>query len=108
MVLIQTLLTPLPKNRIMKRANILILILLMGSCLVSCKSYRQKTFLDFEFGMNSDEYMAHASKLQSSGIIKNLRGRDFEYTLDLGNGKFAFFNVRVNIFFKCPFIIHLS
>jgi hypothetical protein len=74
------------------------LILFLALSMLSCKTYRKTTFLDFEFGMTWDEYIVHARNLQSSGIIKNLNGRTFEYSLDLGNGKFAFFNVVINVF----------
>jgi len=81
-------------NRLCLFLAVLIFIITMSSC----KTYRKKTFLDFEFGMSYSEYIQHARDLQKSGFIKNLNGRDFDYYIKLPNDKFAFFHVRVNVF----------
>lgn len=54
--------------------------------------------MDFEYGMSYTEYITHASNLERSGIIKNLQGREFDYSIQLANDKYVFFHVSVNVF----------
>ncbi|QIA08831.1 hypothetical protein [Draconibacterium halophilum] len=72
--------------------------ILLLSSFVSCNNYKEKTFLDFEFGMTYNEYINHARSLQKSGFISNLNGTDFDYTIKLSENEFVFFRVHAYVY----------
>ncbi len=74
-----------------------IIALLVSMSFLSCNS-RKATFLDFEFGMTYSEYMKHAKDLLNSGLIRNLNGNEFDYSIKLSDDKSAYFHVTAYVF----------
>ena len=87
----------------MNKTRVVVIMLLVGFVfgISSCKNYRKKTFLDFEFGMTYQEYINHAQALERSGFIEiNKTHPDvFEYSLKMSEGKYVFHHVRMQFIY---------
>lgn len=64
----------------------------------SCNSYRKQTFLDFEFGMTYNEYLMHAKNLEKSGFITKLDGREFDYSIKIGDSNYVVFHFKAYVY----------
>lgn len=83
------------KSKIFLPVLIFAVLLTLHSC---SDNDRKKTFLDFEYGMTSEEFSNHANDLQKSKIISNLNGNTFEYAMSTLNDKHAYFKCRAFVY----------
>lgn len=90
--------------RIQKHTILILIILLLNSC----NNYRQKTFLDFEFGMSYSEYKQHAIKLQNQNLIDNLNDNFFDYYLALDDYKIDVDGITIPKMVKFSTVAHVN